>query len=195
MIPAIVLAAGRSQRMGEQKLVLPFQGQPLVTRAVDALLGSPVDPVYVVVGDSGKLVIDALADRSVHVVTNPRPVCEMLDSVRCGIHALPEQAVAVVVALGDQPGLTASLVARLVEAFRSGDRGIVVPMCDGRRGHPLVIAMRYRDEILTRHAGRGLRGLIAAHPQDVLELQVEAADILQDIDLPEDYRRAIAAGL
>jgi molybdenum cofactor cytidylyltransferase len=193
MIPAIVLAAGRSQRMGEQKLVLPFQGQPLVTRVVDALLSGPVDPVYVVVGSSGKLVIDALAGRPVHLVTNPSPECEMLDSVRCGVRALPVEAVAVVVALGDQPGLTASLVTRLVEAFRNGDRGIAVPTCDGRRGHPLVIAMRYRDELLTRHAGRGLRGLIAAHPQDVLELPVAAADILEDIDLPEDYQRAIAS--
>jgi len=64
-----------------------------------------------------------------------------------------------------------------------------VPTYKGKRGHPLLLAMHYRDEILTRHEGRGLRGLLVAHPQDVFELEVAEAGILEDIDLPEDYRR------
>ena len=96
------------------------------------------------------------------------------------------------VALGDQPAITADVVAELVWSFQNTGRGIVVPTYKGKRGHPLLFAMHYRDEILTRYEGRGLRGLLDTHPQDVSELEVATAGILEDIDLPEDYQRAIA---
>jgi len=188
----MVLAAGQSRRMGTQKLLLPFQGQPLVARVVDELLRSPVDQVFVVVGNDRDSIAEALADRRVHFVTNTHGEEEMLYSVRCGLIAMPEESVAAMVALGDQPGITADVVAELVRSFHDTNRGIVVPTYKGKRGHPLLFAMHYRDEILTRHEGRGLRGLLDTHPQDVCELEVATVGILEDIDLPDDYQLAIA---
>jgi molybdenum cofactor cytidylyltransferase len=190
MISAMVLAAGRSRRMGTQKLLLPFQGRPLITRVVDELLRSPVDQVFVVVGRDEKSILEAIAGRRVHSVTNTRDEGEMLHSVRCGLIAMPEDSAAAIVALGDQPGITADVVAELVKSFHTTGRGIVIPTYKCRRGHPLLFAMHYRDEILTRFEGNGLRGLLEAHPQDVFELEVAEASILEDIDLPEDYERA-----
>ncbi len=196
MSGAIVLAAGRSRRMGTQKLLLPLRGQPMIAHVVDELLRSPVDQVFVVVGTNGEPIVDALADRRVQCVANPHDDGEMLQSVRCGLTAMPEQSAAALVALGDQPDITADLVAELVRSFRTTGRGItgrgiVVPTYNGKRGHPLLFAMHYRREILTRHEGRGLRGLLEAHPRDIFELEVGTAGILEDVDLPEDYRRAI----
>ncbi len=191
MISAMVLAAGRSRRMGTQKLLLPYRGQPLIAQVVDELLRSPVDRVFVVIGKEGKPILEALAGRRVHSVTNETAEEEMLHSVRCGLIAMPEESAAAMVALGDQPSVTADVVAELVRSFHTTSRGIVVPTYKGKRGHPLLFAMHYRDEILTRHEGRGLRGLLEAHPQDVFELEVATAGILEDIDLPEDYRLAI----
>ena len=191
MICAMVLAAGRSRRMGTQKLLLPYRGQALVAQVVDELLRSPVDQVFVVTGKDGKPILEALAGRRVHSVTNAHAENEMLHSVRCGLIAMPEEAAAAMVALGDQPSITADLVAKLVRSFHATDRPIVVPTYEGKRGHPLLFAVHYRDEILTRHEGRGLRGLLEAHARDVFELEVATAAILEDIDLPEDYRRAI----
>jgi len=82
----------------------------------------------------------------------------MLYSVRCGLTAVPEQSEAVLVALGDQPGITAGVVAELIASFHATGRAIVVPTYKGRRGHPLLFATHYRSEILTRYEGRGLRG-------------------------------------
>ena len=192
MISAMVLAAGRSRRMGTQKLLLPFGGQPLIARVVDELLRSPADQVFVVVGKEGKPILEAIAGRRVHCVTNTHAEDEMLHSVRCGLIAMPEECAAAIVALGDQPGITADVVAGLIRSFHTTGRGIVVPTYKGKRGHPLLFAMHYRNEILTRHDGRGLRGLLEAHPQEVFELEVAEAGILEDVDLPEDYRRAIA---
>jgi molybdenum cofactor cytidylyltransferase len=77
------------------------------------------------------------------------------------------------VALGDQPGITAEVVSQLIQSFRAARRGIVVPTYQGRRGHPLLIAMRFRDEILSRFDTVGLRGLLESHPDEVVPLEVE----------------------
>ena len=83
MISAIVLAAGRSRRMGVQKLLLPLGGQPVIARTVDEVLGSPVDEVFVVIGQDGKRIRRALRRRRVHFVINPQLEGDMLSSVRC----------------------------------------------------------------------------------------------------------------
>ena len=191
MISAIVLAAGRSRRMGTQKLLLPFGGKPLVVRIVDELLSSAIDQIFVVVGGDGTAIAEAITDRPVHFITNTQPEGEMLSSVRCGLAAVPEESDAAIVALGDQPNITADVVMALIQSFRTTGRGIVVPTYKGQRGHPLLFAMQYRDEILTRYEGCGLRGLLDAHPQDVFDLEVATSGILEDIDVPEDYQRAI----
>jgi molybdenum cofactor cytidylyltransferase len=190
MIVAMVLAAGQSRRMGTQKLLLPLQGKPMIAIVVDELLRSPVDEVFVVVGKDGDAVRQALAGRNVRFVTNTQPEEEMLQSVRCGLAAMPPETVAAIVALGDQPGISSDVVAELVCSYHASEHGIVVPICGGKRGHPLLFSVRYREEVLTCHDGRGLRGLLDAHPDDVLEVEVGKPGVLEDIDWPEEYERA-----
>jgi molybdenum cofactor cytidylyltransferase len=113
----------------------------------------------------------------------------MLSSVRCGLRALPAMCEAILVALGDQPAVTAGLVDALVEGFRAGRHRIVVPVHGGRRGHPLLFSADYRPEILTQYDDQGLRGLLGAHPDEVFELPVSTAAVLSDVDYPEDYQR------
>jgi len=192
MICAIVLAAGESRRMGIQKLLLPFGGTTVIAHVVDHLLRNALDKVLVVVGHEGNRIADALSDRRVSIVTNPNYKAGMLSSVRCGLRALPQQCDTVMVVLGDQPAITSKLVDELVQAFAATDKGIVVPLHCGRRGHPLVFSAHYRDEILTRYDGVGLRGLLRARPDDVFELNVTTAAVLSDMDYPEDYRRELA---
>ena len=192
MICAIIPAAGRSRRMGVQKLLLPVGGKPMIACVVDAVLAGPVDHVVVVIGSDGGRIAGALAGRRVHFVTNPEAEGEMLGSVRCGLRAVPQDAAAALVAPGDQPGVTSEVVAAVVEAFRSSGRGIVVPTHAGRRGHPLLIALRYRDEILAHYDGTGLRGLLQAHPEDVLEVEVAAPGAVEDVDTPTEYAQAAA---
>ena len=195
MIYAMVLAAGRSRRMGAQKLLLPLGDRPVIAHIVDELLSSPVDRVFVIVGPDGDQIAEALAGRRVEFVTNPDPEAEMLSSVRCGLRAMPEDCAAMLVVLGDQPGITADVVAALLKAFQTSGRGIVVPIYNGKRGHPLLIAMRYRDEILNCYEDVGLRGLLHAHLGDVYELEFSVPNVIEDMDVPEDYQRAVTAFL
>jgi len=191
MIFAIVPAAGRSRRMGTPKQLLPFGSSTVIGHVVDQLLQSSVDGIWVVVGHEFQKVATALSGKPVHIVQNPDyRHGEMLSSVRCALRALPENCEAVLTALGDQPSITPEVVDRLTVAFRSEGKGIIVPAHGGRRGHPVLVANRYRGEILTRFDDAGLRGLLAAHGEDVFELSVPTADMLFDIDDPEDYLRA-----
>jgi len=189
MICAVVLAAGRSQRMGTQKLLLPVGGQPLIARIVDQVLASSVAGVVVVTGADRERITAALAGRSVMFAVNHDLQGEMLTSVRCGLAALPPPCTAALIVLGDQPGVTAEVLERLLQAFPAAGRGIVVPTVQGRRGHPLLVALHYRDEILTQYDAVGLRGLLQAHPEDVFEVEVDTPGILADLDTPQDFQR------
>ncbi len=189
MICAIVLAAGRSRRMGTQKLLLPYGGSTVIGHIVDQIAESAVDHIYVVVGRDQAAVTEALSGYSAEVVVNPEPDSAMLDSVRCGVRALPPHCRAVLVVLGDQPGITPGLVDALVAAFDSSAKGIAVPIHDGRRGHPLLFAIGYCDSVLTQYDDVGLRGLLRDHPDDVLEVPWPRA--IADLDYPEDYRREL----
>jgi molybdenum cofactor cytidylyltransferase len=188
---AIVLAAGRATRMGTQKALLPLGGTTVIGRIVDRLAATALDGIAVVVGHEGRRVAEALRDRAVKVVENPDPGRGMLSSVRCGLEALPEGCRAALVALGDQPGIRPEVVDAMLRAFDGGRKGIVVPVHGGRQGHPILFDLRYRDEVLERHDEEGLRGLLAAHREDVLGLEVEDPGILADMDTPEDYRREL----
>jgi molybdenum cofactor cytidylyltransferase len=189
MIAAIVPAAGLSRRMGTQKLLLPFGDTTIIGHVVDELLRSHVDEVFVVVGHQAEQIETALSGRSVSVVLNPDYPQGMLSSVRCGLRALPAECEAILVALGDQPAITAELVNAVVETFRTGNHRIVVPVHQGRRGHPLLFSADYRQEILTQYDDQGLRGLLRAHHDQVFELPVSTPAVLSDIDYPEDYDR------
>lgn len=192
MIGAIVLAAGRSRRMGTQKLLLKLGGQMVITRIVDEVLRCPIDSICVVIGQEGLQITEALAGRRVQFVRNERVEGDMLSSVRCGLQALPAICAGVLVILGDQPSLSATIIVKLIEAFRLAPDCIAVPAYGGKRGHPLLFASYYRDEILTRYDQTGLRGLLLSHPDKVVEVESDTPSVLEDMDRPEDYERIAA---
>ncbi len=191
MITAIVPAAGHSRRMGTPKLLLPLAGTTVIGCVVDALLGASIDQVLVVVRPDDSPLRAALAERRVEFVANPDPDADMLSSVRCGLLALPASCETAIIAPGDQPGLSAALVRDLIAAYRASDRSILVPTHAGRRGHPLLVSTRYREEILSQFDGVGLRGLLLSHPGEVLQWPTSDPAVFEDLDDPDDYRRAV----
>jgi molybdenum cofactor cytidylyltransferase len=192
MIDAIVLAAGRSLRMGTQKLLLPFAGQTVIGHIIDQVLAAPIRTAFIVVAAGDHAVRSALANRAVNFVENPDPEGDMLSSVRAGLRALPPDTSAALIALGDQPSIRTEVIRTLDEASHSFGRGIVAPVYRAKRGHPMLVARRYFDELLNNHDGVGTRGIFATHRDDVFDLPVSDEGILADIDYPEDYERELA---
>ena len=186
---AIVLSAGMSTRMGSPKQLLPFGDRTVLQRIVDTLLRTDLSGVVVVLGHRAEAVRESLSGRPVGFCLNPDYRAGMFSSVCCGLSALPTGADAALIVLGDQPQIDAEVVRRVVAAYREEEKGIVIPTFEGGRGHPALVDLgRYRDEIFGLSGEAGLKPVMRGHPEDTLELPVDEAGILRDIDTPEDYR-------
>jgi molybdenum cofactor cytidylyltransferase len=177
--------------MGTQKLLLPFGGTTVVGAVVRAALASRAGWTLVVLGADRVAVqesVDAWPLRKIEFAVNENYSLGMLSSIQTGFKALPTDAEAAVVMLGDQPFLPAKVVDAVIEAYRTSGKGIVIPVFRARRGHPVLVDLKYRDEVLGLDPADGLRQLMRAHPGDIHEIDVDDANILRDMDTPEDYR-------
>jgi molybdenum cofactor cytidylyltransferase len=187
MIWAVILAAGESRRMGTQKLLLPFGDTTIVEAVVRTALASRVDRGLVVLGADRDAVRPKLEPCGVAFVVNEDYRLGMLSSVQAGFRALPGEAEAAVIMLGDQPFLAAPVVDAVIGAYRESRKGIVIPIFQGRRGHPILVDLKFRLEVLAIDPVEGLRRLLRAHAEDIGEVETGDANILRDLDTPEDY--------
>ena len=187
---AIILAAGSSTRMGKQKLLLPYKGSTIIESVVDNVLASKVDQILVVLGADHERVTQALKDKDVKYCRNREHHQGMLSSVICGFRSLPDDANTALVYLGDQPEIPASVTDAVIDAYNDDIKGIVIPVYNHRRGHPLLVDLKYRRDIDKLDLEQGLRSLMHLFPQDVLEVEVNNPGILVDIDTEEDYNKA-----
>ncbi len=187
-VGAILLAAGRSRRMGTvNKLLLDIDGEPMVRRAVRAMLDSRVEETVVVLGHQSAAVADALSGLPLRMVSNPAHDEGQMTSMRCGLAALPDRYQGILVALADQPDLTPADIDLVIDAFLSGDRNrVVVPVRQGRRGNPIVLAADLRADFAGRSVNYGCRNLIERHPDLVQAVEVQNDRYFNDIDTPED---------
>ena len=173
----------------ENKLLLPWGDKPVLEVVVDALAGAPLHEVVVVVGHEAETVAAVLEPYPVRVVTNDDFAAGMSASLRAGIEAVDAAARGFLVALGDMPGITPGLVDLLCRRFtEAGESAILLPVDKGRRGHPVVFAHSYRQELLALSGDRGARSVVEGHPECVVEVPVSDSGILADLDTPEEYR-------
>jgi molybdenum cofactor cytidylyltransferase len=187
-VAAIVLAAGRGTRFGDEpKLLALLDGKPLVRHVAEAAAGASVDPVLVVTGHGAAKIEAALAGLSVQFVPNPRYADGLSTSLKAGFAALPEGARGAVVLLGDMPRVGSSLIDALVEAWMASQPAAVVPVHEGRRGNPVLLSRSLAPEIEGLSGDIGA-GLVLRRKSDVLELPVDAQVVLQDVDTPEGLR-------
>jgi molybdenum cofactor cytidylyltransferase len=191
-VAAIILAAGRSTRMGgPNKLLAELSGKKLVRIATEQALASKASEVIVVTGHQADLVEQALAGLKVKFVRNPDFAGGLASSVKAGISAVSRDADGAVICLGDMPLIDAGLIDRLIEAF-APDRGnlIVVPVADGRRGNPVLWSRRFFKELMTLDGDIGARHLIARHAEAVADVPVEGNGAFLDIDTPQALEAA-----
>jgi molybdenum cofactor cytidylyltransferase len=186
-IAAVVLGAGRSSRMGgPNKLLEQIAGRPLVGIVVEAALGSRARPVIVVTGHQRERVEAALAGLPVQFVHNPHFADGLGTSLKAGIGALPADADAAIVCLGDMPQVDAALIDRLIGAF-DPDKGalVVVPTIEGKRGNPVVWSRRFFPDLMLVEGDVGARHLIGRYAEAVTEVPLTGNAALTDIDTPE----------
>jgi len=195
MIAALVPAAGLSLRMGQPKLLLTIGGVPLIARVVAALKAGGADLVVVVVPAAevpgAERVAREAEKAGASLVVPPAPTADMRASVELGLERL-EQGPApesLLLAPGDSPGITDELVGRVIACAREYLHSVVVPVCAGRRGHPVLLPWPLTSAIRSLPPGSGINALLSEPGTRVVELEVVEPATADDLDTPEDYQR------
>jgi molybdenum cofactor cytidylyltransferase len=197
MTLAVVPAAGESRRMGRSKLILPAGPVSVLTRVVRALQDGGASPVIVVTPPVSRgafydeIATDAEKAGAILHVPDEQPP-DMRASVELGLEAATRGFGAhatVLLTPGDIPGLTAELVARVIDAACQRPDAIVVPSCRGRRGHPVALPLGDARAVRDLPAGVGVNALLERERARVVELEVDDTGAMDDLDTPEDYAR------
>ena len=191
VVGAVVLAAGKSERMGAFKPLLPWGPIRVLEAVVQALMAVPVQHCIVVLGHRARELRPRVKKQGARAVLNKRYSEGMLSSVQCGVAALPEEVGTILIALGDQPEMDPEVLRFLLDSFHASSQSLAVPVYQGRRGHPFLIAGQYRAEIFSLDSPRGLKELRERHPEKLLEIAVDTAAVIHDLDHPEDYQEAL----
>jgi molybdenum cofactor cytidylyltransferase len=185
LIAAIILAAGKSERMGTPKALLRFRGKSFLEHVLHAVKQSSVTHVVVVVGRHWKEIQEAMGPPSPLLVFNPNYEQGMSTSIQAGIRALPPEASAAVLLLVDHPLIKPQTIDKLIGSLRPGS--IIVPVYGGRRGHPVLFSKDALEEVLELGPDQGANAVLRRDPGRVVEVPVDDAGTLRDIDTPEDF--------
>lgn len=180
-ISAIILAAGKSKRMGQHKMLMPWGDTTVLEKVIQTLRSSEMEDIVLVTNIEISSTLKLHEERIVFNDDN-----EMLTSLQLGLRSQKPSAQAALICLGDQPQIEERSVRSVCEAFQKRNSDLVVPSYQMRRGHPWLAARPLWEEILAMQAG-SMREFLKAHTGEIEYVNVDTPTILQDLDTPEDY--------
>ena len=192
-VSAILLAAGESRRMGTSKLALPWGRETVLQHGLHVLLQSRVMEVVVVLSNRTRDLKSLLRGPRVKLVMNPDYRKGMSTSIRRGLRAVDSRSEGVLIALGDQPFLKPATVNLLLRAFKKGKGSIVVPLFQGRRGHPVLFDRKYVTGLSRLTRDVGARSLLRESPRNIVEVKTRSKGVVADIDTWQDYQKGVRA--
>ncbi len=188
-VAAIVLAAGRSRRMGAFKPLLPFGPGLIIERVLATVREAGVAEIRVVVGWSADLLTPVLDRQGVLWIRNEHFREGMYASIQAGVRTLPPATRAFFLVLGDMPLVRSTTLARLIEEHDRSPAGILYPCYGEKRGHPPLVSAAYAAEILRETPAGGLRSLLARHDEEARDVECDDPGILVDLDTPDEYQQ------
>jgi len=193
-LAGVVLAAGRSARMGSPKALLDFLGLPFVVRIMEALEALEVKARVVVLGPDAPRIQPVLAGHDCMIVENPEPETGPIASLRAALRALqPLQPSAVLVWPVDLPHVRVTTVERLLETHRRTRAAAVVPTFAERRGHPVIWGSALFEDLLESPEAtrQGARAVLHKHDKEVVAVPVDDPAVIDQLNTPEDYERLV----
>lgn len=192
MLSAILLAAGSSRRMGtENKLLLPWQGEPIVAVTAKRLLAAGLKEIILVTGYQAADITAAVSHLPLQIVHNPLFEEGMTSSIQTGIRAAHGQGY--MIALSDMVLLTTSEYQQIATAwetqYKTDDHCIGIPIYQNQKGNPVIFPWALRQDILEHIEKEGCKAIVQRNPAHQFHIPMPTDHILQDIDRPEDYTR------
>ena len=187
-VTAILLAAGQSRRMGAFKPLLPFGKTTVIQSCLKYLTMGGVDSVVVVVGYRADDIREQLSNYSVLFAVNPDPASEMAASIAAGVRKVPDSAAAVLISPADYPAIPPAVIASILGEWSKGYR-LVKPTWQGRGGHPVLVDLSFRADLLDLEPATGLKGLFDRRKNEVRRIKVDSPYVARDLDTWDDYER------
>jgi molybdenum cofactor cytidylyltransferase len=188
-VGAVVMAAGRSRRMGQAKLSLPWGETTVIGQVVETLEAGGIEEILVVAGLNLEEVEGALQGSSARVIFNPDyEMGGMLSTFQIGVQSLQEDTEAALAVLGDQPQMQAAVVEQVLKAYQQTRAQIIAPSYSNRRGHPWLLDRSLWPDVLSLSAPATLRDFLHQYDSLIHYLEVATESVVQDIDTPEDYQ-------
>jgi molybdenum cofactor cytidylyltransferase len=193
MIPAVVLSAGESSRMGRPKALLPIDGQTFIERIVAALKQAKLGRIIVILGHNARELEAKIAHLPVETLINADYKRGQLSSLQLAVRHLQVDVDCngILVHLVDHPYLDPSLVEEMIRRFDETKSKIVVPKFHGKRGHPVIFSRALFPELLSAPMDQGAKTVVNAHRAETLEIDTEKEGIAVDIDTPELYEQHV----
>ena len=188
-IGAVVLAAGRSSRMGEPKQLLALGGKTLLQRTLENVCASQAQDIVLVLGFAAQAITTQIEVEGVRVVINPDHQQGMGTSLRAGLAALDAQTQAALIVLADQPFVSPTTLDQIINHYQQSDGQIVIPTYRGFRGNPVLLDRSVFPEVMALSGDIGCRAIFGDHLDGIVKVPVGDIGILLDIDTPEDLAR------
>ena len=185
-VAAILLAAGRSERMGAFKPLLPFGDKTILESAIASFVDAGVNSIVVVHAWRAAEIRAQLKGAKVIFAINPDPFGDMGSSISCGVSELPQDTKAVLISPADLPAIPPSVVKAVVQSWEHGSR-LVIPTWKERGGHPVLVDQSYFGELQALDPGAGLRKFFRGHANGTTRLAVNSEYIARDLDTWDDY--------
>jgi len=190
MISAIILAAGKSRRMGQQKILLPWGQTTVIGKIVSTILEAGVHDIIVVTGGSHNELDNVLKEFKINYISNKDySNGEMLTSFQVGLRGVGVEPEAALVVLGDQPQIESNIVQAIVDRYLSTHHTIIIPSYNMHRGHPWLIEKSLWKEIFDLRPPHTLRDFLNMHDEIIDYINVKTPSVIQDLDTQYDYSK------
>ena len=189
MLAAVILSGGASRRMGSPKALLPYQGRPFLEHLLDITKHPEIGARRVVLGADAGPIINETALPPEEIVINHEWEKGQLSSIHAALHTLPPDADGILLLPVDHPLVSAALVSELIETFTQTGAPIVVPVYEGRRGHPVIFAARLFPELLAAPMDKGARAVVWAHKDEIAEVPTNEEGCVLNLNDPDAFRK------
>jgi molybdenum cofactor cytidylyltransferase len=191
MLAAVILSGGASTRMGSPKALLPFQGRPFLEHLLEITTRPEIGVRRVVLGADAESIAKAIPLKANEMIINSEWEKGQLSSIQAAVRKLPAGTAGMLLCLIDHPLISSALIGELIECFSQTRKRIVLPVYEGRRGHPVIFSASLYKELLQAPLETGARAVVWAHADDVEEVRTDEQGCVLNLNDPETLNRAI----
>ena len=191
MLAAVILSGGSSSRMGSPKALLSYQGRPFLEHLLEVTSHRNVGVRRVVLGAHAEPIAKSVELKADEIVINEDWEKGQLSSIQAALRSLPPRTDGILLCLIDHPLISTALVQELIELFYTSKKPIVLPVYEGRRGHPVIFSSSLYDELLHAPLETGARAVVWAHPSAVEEVRTNEEGCVLNLNDPETLHKEL----